>query len=253
MRQIEDMPGLLSFWDFSGDKPLEHVARGPHPYVLREAAGPMQRISEGPFGSAVVVREGQWLRCPRSECPALNLHGKDAAVSVVAWVRRRPKSRRICEAIAGLWDELNRKRQYCLFIGAMNKWDKQVGHVSGVGGPTPGNPFCWTGSVGQTTLPYDRWLCLGFTYDGRHARSYLDGQLDGPHARNPEPYDEGLFDGGTDGSDFTVAAVARSRAPGPYDNFFVGDLGGLAVFGTALSDAEMATVAAVNNAAPHRD
>ena len=39
--------------------------------------------------------------------------------------------------------------------------------------------------------------------------SYLDGRLDYRDKYNPFEYREGLFDGGVDGSDFTVGAVDR--------------------------------------------
>ena len=53
---------------------------------------------------------------------------------------------------------------------------------------------------------------------------------------NPYAYPGGLFDGGLDGADFTVAAVHRSNTMG---NWFTGVLGGLAVYDRALSDDEM--------------
>jgi hypothetical protein len=58
-------------------------------------------------------------------------------------------------------------------------------------------------------------------------------------AYNPYFYDEGLYDGGAEGSDFTVAAVHRSGVMG---NFFAGLLGGLAVFNRALTEDELASL-----------
>jgi hypothetical protein len=49
----------------------------------------------------------------------------------------------------------------------------------------------------------------------------------------------GLFDGGEDGSDFTVGAVHRL---GEMGNNFVGQIGGIAVFDRALSDDEFQTI-----------
>jgi hypothetical protein len=46
----------------------------------------------------------------------------------------------------------------------------------------------------------------------------------------------GLFDGGPDGSDFTVGGVSRS---GEMGNWFQGQIGGLAVYSRALSASEM--------------
>ncbi|MNY37775.1 hypothetical protein D3C86_1723590 [compost metagenome] len=85
-------------------------------------------------------------------------------------------------------------------------------------------------------MPLSEWQCIGFTYDGNLAKSYLNGKLDTRPERNPYPYPGGIFDGGEDGADFTVAAVDRA---GTIGNFFVGRLGGLAVFRGALSEADM--------------
>ena len=74
-------------------------------------------------------------------------------------------------------------------------------------------------------------------YDGKESRVYVDGKLDTLEQYNPFPYDDGLFDGGADGADFTVGAVHRS---GEWGNFFGGQIGGLAVFNRALTDAELA-------------
>ena len=59
-------------------------------------------------------------------------------------------------------------------------------------------------------------------------------------AGNPYEYPGGLLDGGENGSDFTVGAVHRS---GEMGNWYVGLIGGLAVFNRALSDEEMAYLA----------
>ncbi|MEO1286140.1 MAG: LamG-like jellyroll fold domain-containing protein [Chloroflexota bacterium] len=143
-----------------------------------------------------------------------------------------------CETIAGIWDESRKKRQYCLFLD-LPIWDSgdQVGgHVSYHGGPTPNYKYCMDAAIGATPLTYHRWHCVGFTYDGMYARAYLDGRLDEREERNPFHYPQGLFDGGSDGADFTVGAVSRSGEAG---NFFHGMLAGLAVYNRALTDDEM--------------
>lgn len=234
-----DHPSLLAFWDFSEAR-WPYVSKGQHAIELKPQAGPMEHVDDGPFGGGVRFREGQWLRSLRTDCAALDIHSPDATVTVLAWIRRRPKSDGRCEAVAGLWDEMRRCRQYALFLAAMNQRDRQVGHVSDVGGPTPGDPYCQTGSVGETRLPFDQWLAVGFSYDGQQVSSYLNGKPDGQWERNPEPFTAGLYNSGLEGADFTVGAVRRSNAPGDFDNFFVGDLGGLAVFDRALDETEIA-------------
>ncbi|WP_127584930.1 LamG domain-containing protein [Paenibacillus koleovorans] len=241
---VLDRPGLISFWDFQEGAGEERVAQGPHPYRLREMAGLVERAEEGVFGPyAADITFGKWLCIPRAACPALDLHGPDAQVTVAAWVRRGESAYQGCEAIAGLWDESRSMRQYCLFLNLRiwNSAEQVCGHVSSVGGPTPGHLWCMDAAIGQTPVSRDAWHFVAFTYDGKEARAYLDGRLDERETYNPYRYEGGLFDGGEAGADFTVGAVDRSGEPG---NFYTGLLGGLAVFGRALSAEELRDLAA---------
>lgn len=111
------------------------------------------------------------------------------------------------------------------------------GHVSAVGGPTPGFPYCITYSSGGTEIPLRQWCVVAMRYNGWDSRVYVNGQLDAWEFRNPFPYSDGLFNGGEDGEAFTVGAVHRS---GEWGNFYTGRIGGLAVFDRALSEDELA-------------
>lgn len=230
--------GLISFWNFK-DGSLQ--AQGPFPYRLRETQNSPEKNTDGPVsGYSLAFSEGDYLSIPRAECPALDLHGKEAQVTVLAWVKRAPKTIKPteCEAVAGMWLETDKKRQYCLFMNLrIYKSANQVcGHVSSVGGPTPGEKWCMDASIGQNPVPFGEWAAVAFTYDGRDVRSYLNGELDTREDRNPYHYPEGLFNAGPEGADFTVGAVHRS---GEMGNFFAGQLGGLAVFNRALSAQEI--------------
>jgi hypothetical protein len=237
------IPGLVSFWDFQEPTGETHIAKGPVGARLTAMAGEMDRVSPGVFDPhALRLREGQWLRVPRQECGALNICGAAAQVSVVAWLQRHRQSGDHCEAVAGIWNESRRQRQYCLFMN-LHIWDSHhqvCGHVSNVGGPTPGYRYCMDASIGATAVPFDEWVCVGFTYDGQQARSYMNGHFDERAGRNPYAYGGGLFAGGDDGADFTVGAVDRSNEMG---NWFAGVLGGLAVFQRALTGEEMQSLA----------
>ncbi len=239
------IPNLIAFWDFQEPAGSARVSRGPQAYALVEQPSPIERVSGGVFGPyAAHVRQGQWMHIARRDCPALNISGPEAQVTVVAWLNRHHKSPRQCEAVAGIWHETGARRQYCLFLD-LQIWQsgQQVGgHVSSIGGPTPGHKWCMDASIGATLVPLNEWSCTGFTYDGHMARSYLNGRLDLRDGRNPYAYEGGLFDGGPDGADFTVAAVHRS---GEMGNWFTGLLGGLAVFDRALTDAEMLQLGAM--------
>lgn len=243
--QILSTHNLVSFWDFQEEAGRPRVAKGPHTYALKEGEGAIERIDGGILGPyAARLKFGQWFQTLREEGPELDIHGKDAQVTVIAWVKREERVTPECQAIAGMWNETRKQRQYCLFLDLII-WDshEQVGgHVSGVGGPTAGHPWCMDASIGQTEVPYGEWQCIAFSYDARHARSYLNGQLDERPQFNPYAYEEGLFDGGPDGADFTVGAVHRG---GEMGNFFNGVLGGLAVFNRALTPQEMERIGKV--------
>ena len=62
---------------------------------------------------------------------------------------------------------------------------------------------------------------------------YPDGLV---QSKNPYYFPDGL---GSNGSDFTLGAVLVGGRPG---NFYRGDIGGLAIYDRALSDAEMASL-----------
>ena len=240
----EKIDNLICFWDFSEEAGQKRKTKaGKCNYILCEGARTIPKAQDGVFGNhSAVIMEGDWFCIPRNECPELNIHGEKAQETVVAWVKRAKKMYNQCEAIAGIWDETNKHRQYCLFLD-LRIWEssQQVGgHVSGVGGPTDGYKYCMDASIGATKVPLDIWQCIGFTYDGEKICSYLNGVLDARNNQNPYSYPLGLHDGGIKGGDFTVGAVNRS---GEMGNFFVGQIGGLAVYDRALTKEEMAYLA----------
>ncbi len=252
---VEQMPGLVAFWDFQEPAGQPRVARagaGAGELALTERKGPIEPTAGGVFGPhSARIKRGQWFIIERPRIGALNIHGKDAAVTVAAWVLREDKAS--WQAVAGVWDETRKKRQYCLFLNAPRgtKADEMVryplanrihGHVSAIGGPTPGEKFCITYSSGATEIPFKQWVCLAMRYDGKESRVYVNGRLDALEQYNPFPYADGLFDGGEDGADFTVGAVHRG---GEWGNFFGGKIGGLAVFARALEVEELAVLGGI--------
>lgn len=232
------IPSLISFWDFQRQNESLHTAKGPYPYVLREMEGPIDRDGEGVFGAqSLCIKPGQWLSLPRADAPALNIHGQRAEVTVVAWIKWNNDTR--CQFVAGMWNETDKKRQYGLFLNLSGRYEsfRNVhGHVSGRGGPTPGDRYCVTYSTGKSEVPFDEWKTVAMSYDGNYSRVYVDGILDQRDKYNPYPYDEGIFDGGVDGSDFTVGSCS---AAGRMNNFFGGLIGGVAVFDKRLSEVEL--------------
>ena len=236
----EEIPGLVSYWDFR--KSSDHFpATQGEPYVLLSQSGPLEIVEEkdAPLGgSALQINEGQWLNIPRKDCPRLDIHGKDGHLTVVAWVRRKRTTSGQCEFIAGQWNESNRGRQYGLFLN-IKVWglgDRICGHLSHVGGPTPGYKYCADGAMGATEIACETWNVVAMSYDGQAGFAWLNGILDARPGLNPYPMAGGLHDGGPGGSDFTVGAVDRS---GEIGNFFTGLIAGLAVYDRALTPAEM--------------
>ncbi|WP_269526385.1 LamG-like jellyroll fold domain-containing protein [Coraliomargarita parva] len=235
-----DFPGLVAFWNFTESGDSFRACQG-EPYILNSQSGTLAAIDSdtAPFGGkALHLEEGQWLNCARSECPKLDIHGPSGHLTVLAWIRRARKSNTECEFIAGQWNESNKGRQYGLFlnIGVWQQADQVCGHLSNVGGPTPGFKYCIDGPVGSKPVPRDEWSVVGMSYDGQCGYAWLNGQLDTREGLNPYSMAGGLHNGGPNGSDFTVGAVDRHSNIG---NFFTGDIAALAVYDRALSPAEI--------------
>lgn len=238
-----DLPGLVSFWDFQEPAGEARVDLGAHAYRLREAAGPVARVDGGVFGPyAAFLQRGDFFIIPRKECPALDLSGAGAQVSVVAWLQRHRKREVQCEAVAGMWNETAKQRQYGLFLDLRihQAGDNVAGHVSATGGPTPGYPWCMDAAIGAGYLTYFDWHCVAFTYDGNFVRAWLDGRLEPRVGFNPFAYPYGISERGVAGADFTVGGVHRG---GEMGNWFTGRLGGLAVYSRGLDAGEIGALA----------
>jgi hypothetical protein len=244
---------LVAFWDFQEPEGSPRISCSPVSYRLEEMGGAIPREKDGIFGPySARFGDGPWMRVPRQELGALNIHGPEAQVTVVAWIKRHPAKPEWngCQAVAGIWNE-HARRQYCLFLNL--HIHEQVGaHMSAIGGATPGFKYCMDAAIGATPVPLGIWQCAAVSYDGLHMRAWLNGRLDERGERNPYAYPGGLFDGGPDGADFTVGAVQRPESID--ENFhdhgsiignpYYGLLGGLAVYNRALTAEELAALSA---------
>src|SRR5690606_1521839 len=113
-------------------------------------------------------------------------------------------------------------------------------------------PYSIDYSASKQIVQKNEWQCIAFTYDGTNIKSYLNGVFEARepepikntkgfegspnglvHSKNPYYYPYGMSN---NGSDFTVGAVLLSRGMG---NFFMGQIGGLAVFNRALNEEEI--------------
>ena len=282
---VTRMPGLVAFWTFAeaaGAPRRSTGTRQPHP--LTEVGGPIARVAGGPFsGYAADLNGQQYFRIPYAETGDLNISGPDAQVSMFAVVRivNLQQSR----TIAGMWSEGkganddSGTRQYALLMNMPTYGgpNKLVPHISSEGGVTrraDGSAFPWCADYAVTAgeVPTETWSTLGFTYDGKVIRAYLNGVLDalapdpvahkrtdryftseGPAGKNrgmnPYYHGRGIFryeagrhaaskPGG--GSDFTIGA--RFAVGSMLREATIGRFGGLAVFDRAIGDAEMKTL-----------
>jgi hypothetical protein len=169
-------------------------------------------------------------------------------------------------------------RQYALLMNMPTYGgpDKLVPHISSEGGVTrraDGSPFPWCAdyAVSAREVPTLRWCTLGFTYDGEWVTAYIDGVLDrheldpvkhrrtdryftqegpggGSRGLNPYWHGRGVFayDPATHaaakpmgGSDFIVGARYAVGTLFHEGKATMGRFAGLAVFGRALTEAEM--------------
>ncbi len=248
----ETIRDCVAFWDFQENSNQPRISRGPQAVQL-EVHGVVEGVEGGVFGEFGARFNGQGhLSAPRGDTrnQALFIGGPGAQVSLLTWLKRekRPDDR-CCEFVAGVWNE-HALRQYALFLDLrIHDGFQQLGaHISRTGGQTPGFKYCMEAAMGQTPVALGEWICAAISYDGRVAKTYLNGVLDEREGRNPLFYEGPLFDGGPNGSDFTVGATPRPETVdadfkphgGVIANPFYGVLGGLAVYNRALSAGEIA-------------
>ncbi len=232
------IPGLVSFWDFQQPGGQQRRAHGQGAYALHETAGIIDRSEGGVFGTyCASFPGGRWLECPREACPLLNLHGPEAELSVLAWVRRNLQHNGSNQTVAGIWHEAPHRRQYGLFVDSRQHASagQAALQLSCVGATTGGQKHASEQAIGGTALNGD-WHFIACTFGraekgGNEARVYLDGLLDQRAGLNPSCPPGHLANGGAGGADFTVGAAHRA---GEVGDWFVGAIGGLAVCNRAL-------------------
>jgi hypothetical protein len=279
---VENTPGLVAFWTFgepAGAPRLSSGTKEKHP--LAEVGGTIPRVAGGPFSGYSAELDGKhYFAIPYAETGDLNLAGPEAQVSMFAAVRI--VNLRQSRTIAGMWSEGkganddSGTRQYALLMNMPTYGgpNKLVPHISAEGGVTrrgDGSAFPWCADYAVTAheVPTETWCTVGFTYDGKHIRAFLNGVLDelapdpvvhkrtdryftregpggGNRGMNPYYHGRGIFrydpvrhaatkPGG--GSDFTVGA--RYAVGKMLGEATIGRFGALAVFNRALTSTEM--------------
>jgi hypothetical protein len=279
---VEKTPGLVAFWTFGEAAGQPRVSTGTkekHP--LLEVGGPIARVEGGPFsGYSAELNGKQYFHILYAETGDLNIGGPEAQVSMFAVVRIVDLKQ--SRTIAGMWSEGKGAnddtgtRQYAMLMNmpTYGGLRQLVPHISSEGGVTrraDGSAFPWCADYAATKheVPEEKWCTLGFTYDSKTIRAYIDGVLDeraldpvkdrrtdryftseGPDGKdrgmNPYFHGRGIFrydpakhaqtkPGG--GADFTVGA--RYAVGSMLGEATKGRFGGLAIFNRALTDAEM--------------
>lgn len=251
--KIKQTKGLVALWDFKEKEGQSRKAYGKRKFPLKEHNGTIVRVDEGPLsGYSALFGNKAFLSLPNKKTAELNISGKNQGITVLAWVKWKGNT----GFVGGMWNEYQDggKRQYGLFVSLpyYNGANQVCGHISHTGKPTPPFPYSIDYSASKQTVEPDKWQYIAMTYDGKCIKSYLNGEFEPreneliDHTKGFEGYPDGLTqsknpynfpDGmGDNGSDFTVGAVLLKSGMG---NFFVGQIGGLAVFNRALSNSEI--------------
>ncbi|QDV64606.1 hypothetical protein [Crateriforma conspicua] len=275
-------PGLVGFWMFGEDAGELRQSSGTNESLpLMEVGGEIPRAAIGPYSGYSARLDGKhYFKIPYADTGRLNISGPRAQVSMFAVVRI--VDLRQSRTIAGMWSEGKGRhddsgtRQYALLMNMPTYGGPRqlVPHISSEGGVTrraDGSAFPWCADYAATAseVPEEQWCTLGFTYDAKYIRAYVNGIMEprdldsvkdkrqdryftreGPDGRdrgmNPYYHGRGIFrydpaqhaqtkPGG--GSDFTVGA--RFAVGSFTREATIGHFGGLAVFDRALSDSEM--------------
>ncbi len=252
--KLTSIKGFVALWDFKELPGNDRHAYGLGNFPLREFNGQIPRVDEGPLsGYSIRLNGDQYLSLLNNKTGALNIYGKHAQVTIIAWIKWTGEQTGF---IGGMWNEYQEggKRQYGLFVSLphYNGANQVCGHISSTGKPTKPFPYSIDYSASKQEVPVDEWSCVAFTYDGRYIKSYLNGVFEEripeliKNTKGFEGYPEGLTqsknpyyfpDGMNDnGSDFTVGAVLLKSGMG---NYFKGLIGGLVVYNRALTDNEL--------------
>eukprot|EP00035_Acanthoeca_spectabilis_P010793 m.190660 g.190660 ORF g.190660 m.190660 type:complete len:365 (+) comp15130_c0_seq1:1692-2786(+) len=254
---------LRAFWAFQEDS-MQPRVDSVNGYVLSDhnASNPAPQASDSPglFGPYSVSLDRQMLVAPRSTVPGIvNISGSDATVTIAAWIKLGHQQGG--GFVGGVWEESDAWRQFGLFLDHTARCPTPnglVAHISGAGGPENGRPYCESAACGTTNLGDGAWHCVANVYDGHDIMAYVDGVLDNSGkngtARNPFKYPNppsfpigGIFTPPPNkGANLSVGAnlihPGGGIGPSVLGNTFIGQLGGLAIYGTALTSAEMGTL-----------
>ncbi|MCR9117709.1 MAG: LamG domain-containing protein [bacterium] len=230
--------GLVAFWTFGEEAGKARQSVGSDAaYPLQEVGGPIARVEGGPFnGYAAELNAKQYIKIPYADTGT---------------------------------------RQYAMLMNMPTYGgpNRLVPHISSEGGVTrradgSAFPWCCDYASSASPVPTETWCTLGFTYDSKYVRAYINGKLDaqeldpkkhrrtdpyfthegpdgGDRGMNPYYHGRGIFKYDPEkhaetkigGADFTVGA--RYAVGSFLREATIGKFGGVAVFDRALTNKEM--------------
>lgn len=188
---VTKMPGLVGFWTFAeppGEPRKSTGTKSAHP--LEEVGGPVARAEGGSYSGYSADFDGKhYFQLPYAELGDLDIHGKEAQVSMFAVVRLDELKRGV--TIAGIWSEGKGAnddtgtRQYAMLINMPTYGGPRqlTPHISSEGGVTrraDGSAFPWCADYAATKseVPVGKWVTLAFTYDSAYLKAYFNGVLE---------------------------------------------------------------------------
>lgn len=193
---VEKTPALVAFWTFGEDAGQSRPSQGTREkHALLETGGRIPRAEGGSFSGWSAVLDGMhYLHVPHSELKDLDIHGKDARVSMFAVVRIDEMKKG--GTVAGIWSEGKGRdddtgtRQYSLLynMGSYGGARQLTPHISAEGGVSrrpdgSAFPWCVDYAASRSQIPVGKWVTLGFTYDSEYLRAYFNGVME------PRPLD----------------------------------------------------------------
>lgn len=203
---VTAIPNLVAFWTFGEAESQPRLSQNtPHTHPLQEAIKTIPRVAGGSYsGYAVKLDGSDYLKLPHKDLKDLDIHGKDAQVSMFVVVEVEEMKKGV--TIAGIWSEGkgahddSGTRQYSLLANmpAYGGPKQLVPHISSEGGVTrraDGSAFPWCADYAASVseIPLKKWVTLGMTYDSKYLRAYFNGvmeprALDAVKDRRNDPY-----------------------------------------------------------------
>lgn len=262
---VTSIPGCVAFWPFQdgpGVNPVDIVNN----YTLTAVDEFPPSVRGGIFGEyGLFFNEDisdHILQIPKASCPALDIYGADAEMSIVTWFRDYANDA-TCNTLACMWNE-NVKRQYAQFRAVGDaSYRRVVTHIcslSNAGGKSyndgyPDDIYNHEWAIdGEASWSIDSSIKMAAsTYDSLRARSFRDAVYvyqefgGGIGPRNPYTSGDGggLSGGPAMANEFSVGSRKLGALEG-WGEKWHGIIYGVAVFNRCLTLREIAILKGIS-------